>query len=141
MGFLVLGRAQPAGSKRAFPYRKGDRLGVRVSDANPKSLEWKRYVAEHGRDAMQGAKPLEGPLQLNVSFLFARPKGHRGKNGDVRKGAPCWPIVRPDTTKLVRAIEDALTGIVWGDDAQIVQQTASKSYGAGDEVLIHVYRL
>lgn len=141
VGFLVLGRAQPAGSKRAFPYRKGDKLGVRVSDANPKSLEWKRYVAACARDAMRGRAPLCGPLEFGVSITFVRPKGHFTKNGDVRQGAPDWPTVRPDATKLLRAIEDALTGIVWVDDAQIVKQSVQKLYGDADEVLIHVMTL
>jgi Holliday junction resolvase RusA-like endonuclease len=33
----------------------------------------------------------------------------------------------------VRGVEDALTGVVWRDDAQIVHQVASKFYTRGPE--------
>ena len=41
-------------------------------------------------------------------------------------------------TKLVRAVEDALTGLVWRDDAQVVVQTVRKRYGHPEraEVLV-----
>ena len=32
-------------------------------------------------------------------------------------------------TKLIRAVEDALTGIVWRDDAQVAVQKVAKVYG------------
>jgi Holliday junction resolvase RusA-like endonuclease len=38
--------------------------------------------------------------------------------------------VAPDTTKLVRSTEDALKGICWRDDSQVVYQVASKEYAA-----------
>ena len=74
------------------------------------------------------AFPLEQPLWVVFGFTFRRPKGHTRKDGTLRKSAPLWPAVRPDTTKLVRAVEDALTGIVWADDALIVDQQACKTY-------------
>lgn len=45
-----------------------------------------------------------------------------------RPSAPHYPAVKPDATKLVRAVEDALTGICWRDDAQIVNQDVRKRY-------------
>ena len=36
----------------------------------------------------------------------------------------------PDVLKLARGVEDALTGIVWRDDAQIVNESLNKVVGA-----------
>lgn len=140
--FTVPGRAQPAGSKRAFPFRKKDgRLGVAVSDANQNARGWKervalvaaeRYVARFGPRA-----PFDGAVSLDVEVRLARPKGHFGKRG-LKVGARKFPTTKPDTTKLVRAIEDACTGILWVDDAQIVEQSARKVYAERDEVEIRV---
>jgi Holliday junction resolvase RusA-like endonuclease len=71
-------------------------------------------------------------VKLEVLFVLPRPKGHHGtgRNAGVPKAsAPQWPTVKPDTTKLLRAVEDACTSILWRDDAQIVIQTACKVYG------------
>lgn len=41
-----------------------------------------------------------------------------------------FPIVPPDTDKLLRAVGDGIgqSGVIWGDDSQIVEIVASKSY-------------
>ena len=129
--FTVLGRPQPAGSKRAFMIRKGGKpTGVAVTDDAKRSRPWKDSVAAAAHEYLNGRPPLTGPLQLEVDFYLARPAGHfgTGRNRDiVRPAAPRFPAVRPDATKLVRAVEDALTGLVWRDDAQVVIQTVPQA--------------
>jgi Holliday junction resolvase RusA-like endonuclease len=124
---VVYGIAQPAGSK--VPGRTKDgRLFVR--DDAKHSRPWKQQVAATA-GAQRGNTPtLAGPLSLDVVFYLPRPKGHYGTKG-LRPSAPAFPTVRPDATKLLRAVEDALTGIVWRDDAQIVTQTARKRFAEG----------
>jgi Holliday junction resolvase RusA-like endonuclease len=60
-------------------------------------------------------------------LLTPRPKSHIGVR-ELRLSAPAWPAVRPDCTKLLRALEDACTAIVWRDDSQIVEQIMTKCY-------------
>lgn len=134
--FMVLGRPQPAGSKRAFAIRKaGVPTGrIAVSDANPNGKAWQHEVAATAAKAIQrvGCDPLLGGVALDVTFVLARPKSHygSGRNAEVLKpSAPARPTGRPDTTKLLRAVEDALTSVLWFDDAQVVEQTARKVYG------------
>jgi Holliday junction resolvase RusA-like endonuclease len=66
-----------------------------------------------------------------VTFLMPRPKGHfrTGKRAHIlREAAPLYHTSKPDATKLLRATEDALTGILWHDDAQIAMQIVKKRY-------------
>jgi Holliday junction resolvase RusA-like endonuclease len=130
--FLVYGRPQPAGSKRAFPVRrKNGSIGVAVTEDNPRSHDWKGDVATAAADAMVGGPLLDGPLALAILFTLTRPKGHYGTGrnvGVVKPNAPEYPTTKPDATKLLRAVEDALSGIVWRDDAQVVAQEVTKVY-------------
>jgi Holliday junction resolvase RusA-like endonuclease len=71
---------------------------------------------------------LDDALRLEVIFVMPRPKNHYGRRG-LKPKAPFWHNCRPDCGKLVRALEDALTGTIWKDDAQVVQVIASKIYG------------
>lgn len=133
IAFVVLGRAQPAGSKRAFPHASTGRVVV-VDDAKG-SRPWKQEVAGAALAALGDCPrpPFVGPLALYVSIYVARPKSHygTGRNAAVlRPTAPAWPATKPDTTKLVRALEDALTSVLWRDDAQVVQQFAEKRFGS-----------
>jgi Holliday junction resolvase RusA-like endonuclease len=125
--FTVLGKPQPAGSKSAYLNPKTGKINV--SDSNKKSRPWKQQVA--GAAADQVEEVWTGPLALTVAFYVARPKGHyrTGRNADLlRDSAPVWPTTKPDTTKLLRAVEDALIGVLYRDDAQVVRQVVTKHY-------------
>ena len=144
MTFIVLGRPQPAGSKRAFVVkRKTGAAGVAVADDNPALKSWQQEIRSAASKVSPGAL-LDGPLSLDVRFYFARPRSHfgTGRNASMLKpSAPPYPIVRPDTTKLIRAIEDALTGVVWRDDALVVSQVAAKLYDEPERAVVGIYRL
>jgi len=137
----VYGKPQPAGSKRGFvnPRTKG----VIITDANKNAKPWQQEVAGAAKSAMTlPSFPQTGPLSLLLEFYLHRPKGHfgSGKNAEkLKDSAPRSPAVKPDTSKLVRAVEDALTGIIWRDDAQIVYQVAAKHYGLPERCEIKVY--
>jgi Holliday junction resolvase RusA-like endonuclease len=144
--FFVEGKPQPAGSKKAFAVRRKESGGwvntgqVTVVDDNPHSKTWQAIVANEARLAMHASAldPFDGPLGLSVLFTLRRPKGHFGKKG-LLPSARLWPTVKPDATKLLRGVEDALTGIVWGDDAQVVEQSVSKRYGEREGAQVVVW--
>lgn len=127
----VYGKPEPAGSKRAFINPKTKR--AIITDDNRKAKPWKQEVAGVAL-GLTGGKPIQlfGPLSLTAKFILRRPKSHYGtgrNSATLKPTAPTHPTGKPDTTKLLRGAEDALTGIWWGDDAQIVLQVASKCYG------------
>jgi Holliday junction resolvase RusA-like endonuclease len=130
--FTVHGAAQPAGSKRAFKHARTG--AVIVTDANKKSRPWKQEVRNVAATAMlshghtNGGVLVDGPLRVDMTFYVPRPKGHYGVKG-LRPSAPVYPTTRPDVLKLARGVEDALTGVVYRDDAQIVVESLRKQYG------------
>lgn len=138
--FTVLGHPEPGGSKRGIPI--GDH--VQVVDANKKVMPWRALVAGAAQEAMHEAEPMRGALGLVVTFYLQRPQGHYGTGrnaGTVKAQAPRAPTVRPDVTKLIRAVEDACTSIVWRDDAQVVLQVARKRYGTPERCEVEVRKL
>lgn len=141
VAFTVAGIPAPAGSKRAF-VPKGWSRAI-ITDANPKASDWKRTVKAVAREVYQGS-PVRAPLEVTFRFISTRPKAHyrSGKNAHLLKAdAPQFPAGKPDTTKLIRGTEDALTGILWVDDAQIVRQTASKDWGDAPGAVIEVWAI
>jgi Holliday junction resolvase RusA-like endonuclease len=147
--FTVLGKPQPAGSKRAFAIRKGGvpTGQIAVTDDNPAAKSWQQEIRVAARQAMVEIGDhalLDGPLELRAWFYTPRPRRHyrTGRNAHLlRDDAPAYPIVRPDTTKLLRGLEDALTGVSWRDDAQVVVQTARKFYDEPARTMVEVRRL
>lgn len=136
--FFVPGLPATAGSKKAF-YRPGMRFPVVVDDCK-KSKGWKQDVKQFAH-AVAPVVLLEGPLVVIFEFRLPRPRGHyrTGKNAaSLRDSAPRYPITRPDVLKMARAVEDALTSVIWRDDSQIVDERLVKVFAdvPGVEVTI-----
>jgi Holliday junction resolvase RusA-like endonuclease len=83
------------------------------------SREWKEAIRWQVRSA--GAQILEGPLVLSMKFYLSRPKSLPKKVVD--------HVKRPDLDNLCKAVLDALNGLCFKDDSQIVAMRLSKTYG------------
>lgn len=107
--------------------------------ANPKLGEWRQQIAGVAMADYDG-QVVTAPVRLTCTFWLRRPKGHYGKHG-LLPSASRYPTPAPDLSKLVRAVEDAMTGIVFRDDSQVVEQRARKRYaedGQAEGVKIRV---
>lgn len=131
--FTVIGRPRQRGSKVPFVARRKDGSIVMkdngapviaVTDSSKHSKEWMSQVRDSAHEAMAQHELMRGPIRLSIAFYFARPKGHfrTGKNAaSLKDSAPQFHTQTPDLAKLVRCLEDALKGVVWGDDNQVCQ--------------------
>lgn len=136
--FFVPGLPATAGSKRPHLNKKTGK--VYVSDDCKRGPAWRTSVEAQASIAYTG-EILREPLALSIVFYQVRPLMHygTGKNaGVLRPTCPPYPAKRPDATKLFRCTEDALKGIVWADDGQVVIARATKLYGdrAGAWVIV-----
>jgi len=131
--FVVYGHPATAGSKRAFAIRRDGKFTgrVAVADDSRRTKSWQSLVADAAYPHAPASFFAREPLRLAVAFYLQRPRAHfgTGRNAErVRDTAPARPAKRPDLLKLTRAIEDALTGVLWHDDAQVCEQLLSKHY-------------
>ena len=84
--------------------------------------------------------PLEGPLEVRVSFCFHYPRSwSKAKRDAVEDGAQPWHLGRPDLDNLLKLILDAANRVLWRDDAQVVKIAATKIYAAEAETIVGVY--
>jgi Holliday junction resolvase RusA-like endonuclease len=134
VSFTVYGRPEPSGSKKGYV-----RGGVAIIvDANPKSAPWKQQVAG-AAIAIMGATPMFlGPVAAEFTFYRRRPINHLRADGRVKESAPKHVVTSPDVLKQSRAVEDALSGIVYKDDSQIVDEVLHKRFGEPERVEITV---
>ena len=122
--FTVYGEPIPQGSMKAF-IPKGWTRAVLTSD-NKRTKPWRQAVAGSALEVMD-KENLECagknvPFLLAVVFRFTKPRS-------VRKSI-LEKTTKPDIDKLVRSILDALTGILFVDDSQVVAIYARKEFGA-----------
>jgi Holliday junction resolvase RusA-like endonuclease len=101
------------------------------------TVKYETSLAWVAKQVMNGREPLDGPLRVLIVSGFPVPKSYsKAKALDARIGA-LHPTKKPDIDNIVKLI-DALNGIVWKDDAQIVHADVRKVYSATPELAIQV---
>jgi Holliday junction resolvase RusA-like endonuclease len=136
----VPGKSQTAGSKSAFVNPKTGKAIVTESAkgaARVAKKTWRQDLKDEGIRQRRVTWLVDEPVSvaLAAQFVFVRARAggqlRTGRHeGEVKPWAVCRrPVERPDALKLARAAEDALTGVLWLDDSQIVDEQISKVYG------------
>lgn len=114
--FDVIGRPAPQGSKKSI----GNNRFIESSKYLP---AWRFAVKDAAEQAVttEGWARVSGPVELEVMFYLDRPSS-------VSRTQRPQPTVAPDLDKLIRAVGDALTGVVYDDDSQVIRVLAWKAY-------------
>lgn len=134
--YVIEGTPRPQGSKR--------HVGGGVMIESSKHVkEWRAFARLKAVEAMQGKELIARPscVQLSVSFVFARPKKHYTPKGLLRQDAPCNHTSRPDADKLLRALFDSMSEVVFEDDSQVARVEVFKSYAEGTFTEVRVQKV
>jgi Holliday junction resolvase RusA-like endonuclease len=137
--FTVEGDAQTKGSAKAFvafahvlaavdQFRKtGRRISPRafITNDNPNAKAWQETVMDTAIAARRKGPLVQGELMagavvVDLVFHLARPQKIRS--------SIVAHTSRPDVDKLARCVLDALTGVVYADDGQVVAMRLAKQY-------------
>lgn len=137
----IAGAAEPSGSKT-----RGRWGGVH--DSNPRASDYRAVVAgevsrameEHGLALIRKPRP----VYLSATFYRLRPSSHYRADGESLNAEGRrlpFPTTKPDRGKVLRTLEDALTGVLYEDDAQVVAGIVAKRWGqgAGAQITIRVW--
>lgn len=112
--FVAYGTPQPKGSTRAF-VRGGRAI---VTSDNPKVKAWQNVVAKSAKLAYPQTT-FDGAVSVFARFSLPHPTTGKRR---------LHHTTRPDLDKLLRAVGDSLSGVLWKDDAQIVNLEGTKEY-------------
>jgi Holliday junction resolvase RusA-like endonuclease len=107
-----------SGEPRAKQSTRFDGHGHAHTD--PKVKAWQDHVSARAREAMQGREPLTGPVAVRAVFVLGNKR-------------------RVDCENLVKAVNDAMNGIVFVDDHQVVSLHVVKHVKANPGVFVAVY--
>lgn len=133
--FTVIGAAQSQGSKRAF-FKANMQRAIIIEDKAKETAAWRKNVAQAAIAQcghLVDGRLIDSPCRLFVTIFRPRPPS--------AKRSVHFPATRPDTVKLVRAIEDALTGVLYVDDSRIVDHVLRKRFGVPSRVEIELVEL
>lgn len=99
---------------------------------------YKRVVGTLANAAKAGRPPCTGPVSMHIVAVFAVPKSWpKARREDALAGLVV-PTGKPDWDNVGKGVSDALNGIVYEDDAQVVDGRVVKRFGPNPCVLVEV---
>ena len=137
-GFFIHGDPRPQERPRATI--RGKRAAV-----YNRECPWRQTVA-HALQAFDLPHffPEGVPVAMHLRFYLSRPKSHYGtgrNSGTLKPSAPVMPITGGtgakkrgmigDVDNYAKAVLDEMNGVVFHDDAQVIQLRVTKQYADG----------
>lgn len=107
----------------------------------PKSRAYKQFVRACVMQQGRPEKLLTGALRVDtVEYRRIAASFRKAQRVEAAQGA-VRPITKPDMDNVEKAVWDALTGLVWKDDAQVVDGRRAKFYSTEPRVEIEIEEL
>lgn len=134
--FRVYGLPQTKGSAKGFviPGKFGKKARAIITNDNTKNKGWAQTVSGEAQRHRLATCPWSGPIALMLVFFMPIPKS-------LPKRAPQFMVKKPDLDKMVRSVKDALKGVMYEDDRQVVDMDTHKVYAESPGVWIQVSEL
>lgn len=128
------------------PYGKGrpriGKVGAHARMFTPeKTVNYENLVRHSAFLAMDGAPLLEGPILVRMNIGCTIPASWSNKKRAQALNGEIFPTTKPDIDNVEKAIFDAMNGVVWRDDVQVVDVIKQKRYSAIPRVLVIVEKV
>ena len=107
----------------------------------PRAVREERLaIRQFASDAMRGLPPLTGAVDLRATFYRAVPGSWSNRKRAQAMANEILPTTKPDFDNLVKMV-DALKGVVWIDDAQVIDCHLFKRYSDRPRTVIEVRQI
>ncbi len=134
--FVVPGNPQGKGRPRV------GKIGNHARMFTPeKTVAYEGLIAMACQKSMQGRELILGPVLLEMRMLHMVPKSWSRKRREAALQGEIMPTVKCDADNCLKAVCDALNGVAWRDDTQVVNVSLSKRYADVPRVEVRVVQL
>lgn len=106
-----------------------------------RTVNYESRVALAGQTAMAGLPPMEGPVEVHIAAYVPIAQSWSKKRQAAALAGTERPTKKPDIDNLIKSLADGLNLVVWIDDSQVVQVTATKHYSDRPRVEIRVKQI
>lgn len=139
---LIVIEGEPQGKNRPrFAVRgKGARQFVQVY-TDEATKEYEARIAREGLLAMSGMPPIDGGVGVELKMLHSIRQSWTKKKKELASLNKIVPTLKVDADNCLKVFCDALNGIAWKDDVQVVEVKITKQFSETPCVLFRIYEL
>ena len=140
MTFMVTFKvdANPVGKQRARYVKRGNFVQTYTPE---KTRTYETLIRDAAIEAMGASEPLETPVSLYLYIRVPIPKSCTKKRLEAIDNGSEQPMKKPDSSNVLKSVEDAMNGVVYMDDCQIINHHMTRVYStlAGVDICIKEY--
>lgn len=137
MKFIVEGKPQGKARARTF-YNK--RMG-KMQSITPESTKSYEDLIRWSYRAAGGEYMGEKVLQVDIKAFYPIPQAFSKKKREAVNKGVLRPTSKPDCDNIVKVVLDALNGVAYYDDKQVVSVSCNKYYSDHGYLLITIEEL
>lgn len=108
--------------------QNGKRQTMGVAYKAREDTKYEQTIKDAYNATYSGIKPLDGYLRVIIDAWFPIPASTSRKQRAEMIAGHILPDKKPDIDNITKSILDALNGLAWEDDKQVVQISVSKRY-------------
>ncbi|MGI4776932.1 MAG: RusA family crossover junction endodeoxyribonuclease [Janthinobacterium lividum] len=125
------------------PYGKGrPRVGSvrgRARMFTPeKTVSYENLVTVYAQQAMAGRALIESAVDVSLHIVCQIPASWSKKKQAQAEAGTVYPTTKPDIDNVEKIVFDAINGVVWKDDVQVVDVAKTKRYGLVPGVSVRI---
>lgn len=136
--FTVPGQPVAKGRPRFRIVRPKDGPEFVNAYTDAQTVAYEARVSQAAKIAMDGRFPSFLPIEIMVELRMQIPESWTKKKRLAASMGQVRATKKPDADNVLKGIKDAMNGIVWADDAQVVLLTVRKLYHADPAVIVAV---
>lgn len=103
-----------------------------------KTVDFESMVSWYAKAAMAGKPLYEGALCVFLYYGIPIPKSLEPR---IKRGEIIYPTKRPDMDNYEKSVLDAMNGIVYKDDAQVIEVIQKKRYSRNPKVIVTICKV
>jgi len=106
-----------------------------------KTVAYEGLVAMAAQEALAGRSLIVGPVLMELRMFHPVPRSWSKKRQAMALAGEVLPTVKCDADNCLKAVCDALNGVIWRDDTQVVNVMLAKRYAEVPRVEVKVVPL
>lgn len=123
---------KPLGKQRPRVLKNG------ITYTPEKTVNYETFVKQLYFEQYHREKPFDGPVKMRIVAYMPIPQSaSKVKKTDMMRGI-IRPTKKPDVDNIIKIIADALNGMAYQDDKQIVSCTVEKVYSDVPRVQVEI---
>ncbi len=124
------------------PFGKARPRSGKYGVYNPRvNVEYEKKIADCYRLALNKLpEPTDKPIVITINCYYPIPKQTPKKKRELMLDGKIKPMVKPDLDNVMKSVLDALNGLAYLDDKQVIRCMVTKDYAEHPHTTIYIGR-